>query len=275
MDIAITDIGSNAVKYKVFSESGELKEYVREPLRLGTDVFNHGFLKDETRKQLVNLLIKFKQSFDSKNISQQHFIATSALRDANNKNEIIEDLADNDIYLNIISGNEEAELLTNFSTKYRSYAVVDIGGGSLEIYVNDGIKSSYASFNLGAVRLLHINSIKIIDEKQRLQRWLENFQPVEIIYGLGGNLRCILEIGNGEKKVASDSYLMLLDKYKEMDNDTLVNNYLIPEDRVDIVPLAGELYKEIMEQLRASYLKSSFWSISNGLIEKVIKESKE
>jgi len=44
---------------------------------------------------------------------------------------------------------------------------------------------------------------------------------------------------------------------------------------VDIVPLAGELYKEIMEQLRASYLKSSFWSISNGLIEKVIKESKE
>ena len=62
----------------------------------------------------MNLLIKFKQSFDSKNISQQHFIATSALRDANNKNEIIEDLADNDIYLNIISGNEEAELLTNF-----------------------------------------------------------------------------------------------------------------------------------------------------------------
>ena len=34
MDIAITDIGSNAVKYKVFSDSGELKEYVREPLRL-------------------------------------------------------------------------------------------------------------------------------------------------------------------------------------------------------------------------------------------------
>ena len=145
MDIAITDIGSNAVKYKVFNASGVLKEYVREPLRLGTDVFNQGHLQDKTKKQLVNLLIKFKQSFDSKNISQQHFIATSALRDANNKNEIIEALADNDIHLNIISGNEEAELLTNFSTKYHSYAVVDIGGGSLEIYVNDGIKSSYAS----------------------------------------------------------------------------------------------------------------------------------
>ena len=76
------------------------------------------------------------------------------------------------------------------------------------------------------------------------------------------------------KKVASESYLMLLDKYKEIDNDTLVNNYLIPEDRVDIVPLAGELYKEIMEQLRASYLKSSFWSISNGLIEKLLKSQR-
>ncbi|MAV99599.1 MAG: hypothetical protein CML81_07365 [Rhodobiaceae bacterium] len=275
MDIAVTDIGSNAIKYKVFSDSGELKEYVREPLRLGTDVFNHGHIRDNTRKQLVNLLIKFKQSFDSKNISQQHFIATSALRDANNKNEIIEALANHDIYLNIISGNEEAELLTNFTTKYRSYGVVDIGGGSLDIYVNDGAKSSYASFNLGAVRLLHISAKKIIDEKQKLQSWLENFQSVEIIYGLGGNLRCILEIGNGEKKVSSESYLMLLDKFKKMNNDTLVNNYLIPEDRVDIVPLAGELYKEIMEQLRASYLKSSFWSISNGLIEKIIRESKE
>ena len=49
MDIAITDIGSNAVKYKVFSVSGELKEYIREPLRLGTDVFNHGFLKDKLK----------------------------------------------------------------------------------------------------------------------------------------------------------------------------------------------------------------------------------
>ena len=275
MDIAVTDIGSNAIKYKVFSDSGELKEYVREPLRLGTDVFNHGHIRDKTRKQLVNLLIKFKQSFDSKNISQQHFIATSALRDANNKNEIIEALANHDIYLNIISGNEEAELLTNFTTKYRSYGVVDIGGGSLDIYVNDGAKSSYASFNLGTVRLLHISAKEIIDEKQKLQSWLENFQSVEIIYGLGGNLRCILEIGNGEKKVSSESYLMLLDKFKKMNNDTLVNNYLIPEDRVDIVPLAGELYKEIMEQLRASYLKSSFWSISNGLIEKIIRESKE
>ena len=51
---------------------------------------------------------------------------------------------------------------------------------------------------------------------------------------------------------------MLLDKYKEMDNDTLVNNYLIPEDRVDIVPLAGELYKEIMEQLELLFKKAHF-----------------
>ncbi|MDA0344998.1 MAG: hypothetical protein O3C54_03455 [Proteobacteria bacterium] len=276
MDIAITDIGSNAVKYKIFSNNGtDLKEYVREPLRLGTDVFNYGYLQDQTKKKLENLLIRYKNIFDKKKIYNQHFIATSALRDASNKNEIIETLLTHNIKINILSGDEEAELLTNFSTNYRSFAVVDIGGGSLEIYVNDGIKSSYASFNLGAVRLLHIDLKKISKEKQRLQRWLENFRSVEIIYGLGGNLRSILEIGNGDKLVTSQYYQALLDKYNEMDTDTLVKNYLIPEDRVDIVPLAGELYKEIMKSLKAPFIKSSFWSISNGMLEKAIKDSKE
>ena len=46
--IAIVDIGSNAVKYKIFDKkSMELIEYVREPLRLGTDVFTTGSLSIE------------------------------------------------------------------------------------------------------------------------------------------------------------------------------------------------------------------------------------
>ena len=57
MNLAIVDIGSNAVKYKIFSsKDNKLTEYVREPLRLGTDVFKNGFLSKPSKDKLINLL---------------------------------------------------------------------------------------------------------------------------------------------------------------------------------------------------------------------------
>ena len=53
MNIAIVDIGSNAIKYKIFdSDNLELKDYYREPLRLGRDVFTNGYLSDHNCDKL-------------------------------------------------------------------------------------------------------------------------------------------------------------------------------------------------------------------------------
>ena len=272
MNLAIVDIGSNAVKYKIFSsKDNKLTEYVREPLRLGTDVFKNGFLTKPSKDKLINLLCSFRNQFHDKGILNYRFIATSALRDASNNDEIQQELLSHGINLEIISGDTEAELLANYPTNNKSYAVVDIGGGSLEIYVNDGIHSSYSSFQLGAVRLLHEDPTKSNFEKDRLSKWLKNFSEIEILYGLGGNLRCILEVGNCSKKIKISEYVELLNKYNQLDSEVLINNFLIPSDRVDIVPLAGELYHLIAKALKVKYIKSSFWSISNGLMEKIIQ----
>ena len=57
MKISIVDIGSNAVKYKIFnSQNYELLDYYREPLRLGRDVFKDGSLSATTQEKLINLL---------------------------------------------------------------------------------------------------------------------------------------------------------------------------------------------------------------------------
>ena len=56
MNIAIVDIGSNAIKYKVFdSNNMELKDYYREPLRLGRDVFTNGHLSNDNCEKLYPL----------------------------------------------------------------------------------------------------------------------------------------------------------------------------------------------------------------------------
>jgi exopolyphosphatase/guanosine-5'-triphosphate,3'-diphosphate pyrophosphatase len=272
--IAIVDIGSNAVKYKIFDKkSMELIEYVREPLRLGTDVFITGSLSIEKINALLKLLNEYKKTFEIKNINECHFIATSAIRDASNNKLIVDALRKENINLQIISGEVEAELLSNFQCLNKKYCVVDIGGGSLEIFVDDGLSKSYKSFQLGAVRLLtdkYNNSSKEIDA---LKDWLKKFKDVEVVYGLGGNLRSLFEVSEIEKSIKTNEMKTIVENFKKFNKQELISKFNLPPDRIDIAPVAANLYEMIATELNANVIENSFWSISNGLFNKIINES--
>jgi exopolyphosphatase/guanosine-5'-triphosphate,3'-diphosphate pyrophosphatase len=272
--IAIVDIGSNAVKYKIFDKkSMELIEYVREPLRLGTDVFITGSLSIEKINALLKLLNEYKKTFEIKNINECHFIATSAIRDASNNKLIVDALRKENINLQIISGEVEAELLSNFQCLNKKYCVVDIGGGSLEIFVDDGLSKSYKSFQLGAVRLLtdkYNNSAKEIDA---LKDWLKKFKDVEVVYGLGGNLRSLFEVSEIEKSIKTNEMKTIVENFKKFNKQELISKFNLPPDRIDIAPVAANLYEMIATELNANVIENSFWSISNGLFNKIINES--
>ena len=272
--IAIVDIGSNAVKYKIFDKkSMEIIEYVREPLRLGTDVFTTGSLSIEKINALLKLLNEYKNTFEIKNINECHFIATSAIRDASNNKLIVDALRKENINLQIISGEVEAELLSNFQCLNKKYCVVDIGGGSLEIFVDDGLSKSFKSFQLGAVRLLtdkYNNSAMEIDA---LKDWLKKFKDVEVVYGLGGNLRCLFEVSEIEKSIKTNEMKTIVENFKKFNKDELLSKFNLPPDRIDIAPVAANLYEMIATELNANVIENSFWSISNGLFNKIINES--
>ena len=272
--IAIVDIGSNAVKYKIFDKkSMEIIEYVREPLRLGTDVFTTGSLSIEKINALLKLLNEYKNTFEIKNINECHFIATSAIRDASNNKLIVDALRKENINLQIISGEVEAELLSNFQCLNKKYCVVDIGGGSLEIFVDDGLLKSFKSFQLGAVRLLtdkYNNSAMEIDA---LKDWLKKFKDVEVVYGLGGNLRSLFEVSEIEKSIKTNEMKTIVENFKKFNKDELISKFNLPPDRIDIAPVAANLYEMIATELNANVIENSFWSISNGLFYKIINES--
>lgn len=272
--IAIVDIGSNAVKYKIFDKkSMEIIEYVREPLRLGTDVFTTGSLSIEKINALLKLLKEYKNTFEIKNINECHFIATSAIRDASNNKLIVDALRKENINLQIISGEVEAELLSNFQCLNKKYCVVDIGGGSLEIFVDDELSKSFKSFQLGAVRLLtdkYNNSAMEIDA---LKDWLKKFKDVEVVYGLGGNLRSLFEVSEIEKSIKTNEMKTIVENFKKFNKDELISKFNLPPDRIDIAPVAANLYEMIATELNANAIENSFWSISNGLFNKIINES--
>ena len=272
MNYAIVDIGSNAIKYKIFNHNLELVEYYRHPLRLGRDVFSKGYLEEKTIQDLLTLLLKYKEIFEKNNIEDVHYIATSALRDTKNSQEIADVLKDNDIDLKIISGDVEASLLSEFNETKINSAVIDIGGGSLEICINSNNDIHAKSFQLGAVRLLNLNNKDKTFAINELRDWLRQFNSIKHIYGLGGNLRALMQANSVTGPIDSSDFDQHVNNYLSIDNDVLINEYKIPEDRIDIIPEALNLYSLIIKELKADIIENSFWSISDGMVKKILKD---
>ena len=273
MNIAIVDIGSNAIKYKIFdSDSLELKDYYREPLRLGRDVFTNGFLSDKNCDKLYSLLNKYKDIFQAQGITKTYFIATSALRDAKNNTNIIEKLNDQGIVVKIISGDIEASLLKNYGFTYENEAIIDIGGGSVEICVKQGDLYIAKSFQLGAVRLLSYSQTQQAKSFLKLGTWLEQFNSIESLVGLGGNLRALMQANEISGEFDTKLFDSYVEKYNSLCSDKLINEFNIPEDRIDIIPNALDIYSYIIQQTKANVISNSFWSISDGLVQKIIQE---
>lgn len=273
MNIAIVDIGSNAIKYKIFDRNNmELKDYYREPLRLGRDVFTNGYLSDYNCEKLYSLLNRYKNIFEDQGITTTHFIATSALRDAKNNNNIIEELKDQGIDVKVISGDIEASLLKNYDFTHETEAIIDIGGGSVEICVKQGDSYIAKSFQLGAVRLLSYNQAEQTEAFKDLGAWLGQFSSIESLVGLGGNLRALMQANEISSEFDTKLFDSYAQKYNSLSNDQLINEFNIPEDRIDIIPNALNIYSYIIKETKAKVISNSFWSISDGLAQKLIRE---
>ena len=71
MKIASIDIGTNAIKSKVFNTSPttiDFIEGIRSPIRLGAEVFGTGLLSDNKLNELISTLVKYQDNFLKNNI---------------------------------------------------------------------------------------------------------------------------------------------------------------------------------------------------------------
>ena len=284
--LACIDIGSNAIKYRQYRISKqkstnftELDTFKRISVRLGTDAFKFKKISSETEQKLLKSIMKLKVKADKKDVKIITGVATSAMRTASNGHKICKKIRKKtDIEIKILSGNEEAQLLNFFNYKdfnKEETLVVDIGGGSTELFHRGNGKHLAKSFPLGAVRILegkdspkHWNNLK---------EWLTKVPSENIrnIVGVGGNARLINEIINRQDRKSSLEELKVLKKELENKNfEEKVSFYSLPEDRADILEHAIAIFVEIMEFFPNSCLFDSSWNIADAVIEKKLQENK-
>jgi exopolyphosphatase/guanosine-5'-triphosphate,3'-diphosphate pyrophosphatase len=161
--VAALDLGTNSTRVLVATpgEDGTLDILDRRNTitRLGQDVNATGRLADEAIERTLACLRGYREVIDRHDVGRLRVAATSAARDAANRDELfdaVEDLVG--ARPELLSGTEEGRLTFLGATGELDpargpFLVVDIGGGSTEFIVGTDRVEGVMSVDVGCVRL--------------------------------------------------------------------------------------------------------------------------
>ncbi|WP_445527239.1 Ppx/GppA phosphatase family protein [Streptomyces cyslabdanicus] len=165
--VAAVDCGTNSIRLLVADAdpaTGELHELDRRMtiVRLGQGVDRTGRLAPEALERTFAACREYAEAIKEHGAERLRFVATSASRDAENRDEFVRGVLDIlGVEPEVISGDQEAEFSFTGATKElagradlaRPFLVVDIGGGSTEFVVGDDHVRAARSVDVGCVRM--------------------------------------------------------------------------------------------------------------------------
>ena len=160
--VAAIDCGTNSIRLLIADISGgKFKEVLRdmEIVRLGQGVDENKSFHPDAINRTLAAVEKFKNQLAGKGVEKIRLCATSATRDAANRDLFIDGVRHIlGVEVEVIPGEEEARLSFNGATKEllqsdAPFLVVDIGGGSTEfVYGNKEVEFA-KSVDIGCVRM--------------------------------------------------------------------------------------------------------------------------
>ncbi|WP_030377506.1 MULTISPECIES: Ppx/GppA phosphatase family protein [unclassified Streptomyces] len=165
--VAAVDCGTNSIRLLVADvdpETGELTDLDRRMtiVRLGQGVDRTGRLAPEALERTFAACREYAAVIEEHGAERVRFVATSASRDAENREEFVRGVVDIlGVEPEVITGDQEAEFSFTGATKEltgrtdldRPYLVVDIGGGSTEFVVGTDSVRAARSVDIGCVRM--------------------------------------------------------------------------------------------------------------------------
>jgi exopolyphosphatase / guanosine-5'-triphosphate,3'-diphosphate pyrophosphatase len=167
MKVAAVDCGTNSLRLLIAESKpeGGLVDLDRqtEIVRLGQGVDATGEFHPDALKRTFAVTERYAELIKNAGVptDKVHFVATSASRDAKNRDEFFEGIQSLlGVKPDVISGDTEARLsftgaLSRVRPEGDPVLVMDIGGGSTEFIVGSsaGVLQSAISLDIGSVRL--------------------------------------------------------------------------------------------------------------------------
>ena len=289
MKFGAIDIGTNAARLlvgevEVVGNHSFVKKisYTRVPLRLGDEVFENGIISPKKATDFSKTIQAFKLIAETFKVRKLRAVATSAMREALNSQEISAKIKkESGITIEVISGDEEAKLI--FGTfflldfdKTAPFIVIDVGGGSTEISVfENGTRIASKSFQVGTIRLLKGKVATTIWSE--IHDWI--IQHVDLnsphkLFGTGGNINKVHKmIGKSQSQVLdTNAIVKLRDKLDKLTLEERTDKYQLKPDRADVIVPAMDIYLYILNELNCTQITVPKIGLSDGMIYAMHKE---
>jgi exopolyphosphatase/guanosine-5'-triphosphate,3'-diphosphate pyrophosphatase len=164
--VAAIDCGTNSIRLLIADlapEAGTLTDLDRrmEVVRLGQGVDQTGRIAPEAMARTLEATARYAELCTAAGVSAVRFVATSASRDASNRQEFIDGVrAILGVEPEVVPGSEEAALSFVGATggglaagHPGPFLVVDLGGGSTELVLGERDVEAALSVDIGCVRM--------------------------------------------------------------------------------------------------------------------------
>lgn len=290
------DIGSNTLRLIVAEvDRGKIVNIIYEErhiIRLAEGIKQFGKISESAEKRLTDALLYIKSSLNQFEGLKVKFIGTSALREASNRDEIIDKIYKSlGIKIDIIPPEVEADLMFKgvsaaLDLSDKNALLFDIGGGSTEYIVSKkGNILDCKSFDMGVVKFADKYSFSAAVSKKVIDELFNEIEiiiskiikiPFDILVGTAGTATTLAAIDmqlinydyrkvNGYK-IQYERVKEIFDNLCSLTMDERENIVGLEKGRGDLIIPGAAIILKTMEHFKFNEITISDFGLREGLI---------
>ena len=261
--IAVIDIGSNSVRLMLLAD-GKVLYKILNTTQLGEGLAHSDFLKAEAIERTAKAIASFYQQAILEGASCVCAFATAAARSAKNSADFtsrVKELCG--LEIEILSGEEEAEIGILGALGSQDGGIIDIGGASTEIIVREKGQIVYKkSVDIGVVRLKDMCGREYSKLSESATNAVEAFGVVprgQRMLAIGGTATTLAALALQLSKYDASKvtgFIMSAEQVENMSKtlcgmsvEEIMKNPCVPQKRAEVVAGGAVLLAAIMRRL--------------------------
>ncbi|MDW5299190.1 MAG: HD domain-containing protein [Sedimentibacter sp.] len=304
--IAAIDIGSHSLRMKIveMNLNFEVKilENIRRNISLGRDTYAMGKISFDTLNETCKILKGFKQLMTDYNITTYVAVATSAVREAANRDFILDQIKiKTGFHINVITNSEERYLIfkaiKNQMKNYRhlreeNCIIVDIGSGSIQVSMYDNDKLILSkNIKLGFLRIRELlsdlqgrtlNFPKIMEEyiESNIDNLMlfHNIRTFKNLIVIGGEIKLINTLCISDNKadfnkyILKEDFLRVYNAFLFLSPQSIVKDYKITQESSDILLPTMMILKKFLDITTNDMIYTPMVTLVDGVVSDVIEK---
>ena len=301
---AAIDVGSYELGMKIFefTNKGGMKEIdsIRHSIELGTDTYQNGKIDTAHMDELCGVLSDFASIMRSDKVDDYKAYGTSAIRETKNTMIVTEQIKlRTGIRVDVLSNSEQRFLHYKAAaikgSRFDEFikegcAIVDIGGGSIQIslFDNDTLVTTQ-NIRLGVLRAMDM--LAALQPKTRdidgiLKELIDNqLQVFKKLYLKGRNIRNLILIDDyvsvmlyhmrsKDRSFSAEAFKELSDRLSTMSTSDIAKEFGINEETAPLLIPAVSLVSRVIKVTKAEKIWSPGVSLCDGMAYEYAEKEK-